>query len=572
MIRIFISFFLLGLLFPGQLWAACGGASPTWTAADASLTEVNLCIAGASAGDTINVPAGSANWSGAPSTISGLRLVGAGKNGSGTTITATGAVTVDINGHATKETRLEGFRFVYSNTSNTVKLDVDSDISYEPVVIYNVYISYTGGGDHSTSGVVNINCAYGVMSNVDLINFSGEIVYVNCTNEDPWDVSPGPVDFGTADFFFIEDSTWYSSSVPASQHAIMTDDSGKTVARYNSIDGPLNIDSHGWCNASAGSYGARATEIYGNTWTGVSGKSNTINFRGGPGYIWGNSVTGGDPNRFITFTEYRLHYDTSLCAYRGCPGVYPAGQQIGWDLSAAGTFDVDADYELRPIYMWNNAADGVLSYRYITPGVGECPTGLGGGTAANVQVGREIFDSEDGMVASGLSSAKPGTCTDNYGYWATDTQKLYSCLSNVWTEIYSPYTYPHPLTQPGPVRSAGSPSSSLSYSTTTTLSLYTSTNATCKYGTIAETAYASIANTFTTADGYSHSQSGVAVSPGTNTFYARCTDGTYTNTTDYIISFSMLAQSSARVGLSSTGTGKFGPSAAGTGKLIIAAP
>jgi hypothetical protein len=50
-------------------------------------------------------------------------------------------------------------------------------------------------------------------------------------------------------------------------------------------------------------------------------------------------------------------------------------------------------------------------------------------------------------VGWGTLARRPTTCTVQVGYFATDTNTLYECLSpNVWTPSYTPYTYPHPLT------------------------------------------------------------------------------------------------------------------------------
>jgi hypothetical protein len=47
----------LCLILCSPLWAACSGASPSWTAASASQSDIQACITAASSGDTINLPA-----------------------------------------------------------------------------------------------------------------------------------------------------------------------------------------------------------------------------------------------------------------------------------------------------------------------------------------------------------------------------------------------------------------------------------------------------------------------------------------------------------------------------------
>ncbi len=109
-----------------------------------------------------------------------------------------------------------------------------------------------------------------------------------------------------------------------------------------------------------------------------------------------------------------------------------------------------------------------------------------------------------------------------------------------------------------PVLSAGSPSSALDAGTTaTTISLTTNEAATCKYGTTANTAYASISDTFGTTGGTSHSASISGLSNSTSyAYYVRCSDGSgNANASDYSISFSVSAAAQSGGGGSSGGSG-----------------
>ncbi|MEN9913162.1 MAG: hypothetical protein RLY66_570, partial [Candidatus Parcubacteria bacterium] len=75
-----------------------------------------------------------------------------------------------------------------------------------------------------------------------------------------------------------------------------------------------------------------------------------------------------------------------------------------------------------------------------------------------------------------------------------------------------------------PDASNGAPSGTFAAGTTgATLSLATDIAATCRYGTVADTAYASIANTFTTTGGTAHSSTLTGLVNGiTYTYYVRC--------------------------------------------------
>lgn len=111
------------------------------------------------------------------------------------------------------------------------------------------------------------------------------------------------------------------------------------------------------------------------------------------------------------------------------------------------------------------------------------------------------------------------------------------------------YSYTKNLTSTDttpPVRSLGFPTGTLASGTIqTTLSLATNENATCKYSTIAGTAYSSMANTFSTTGGTNHSKTITGLTNGTTyNYYSRCQDTVgNSNIDDYIITF-LVASSS----------------------------
>jgi hypothetical protein len=163
-----------------------------------------------------------------------------------------------------------------------------------------------------------------------------------------------------------------------------------------------------------------------------------------------NSFNGGDSYQILRAT---------VCADQGGRGRgnYLSGSTPSPASSLAQALD--------PIYEWGNTASLLGLAKNITTDTGrlisnrDWYTDNSGGTP-HAQTSLTSPFNGSGGVGLGTLANRPTACTTGVGYFATDQGSwnasgngfgdgvLYQCSApNTWTIYYTPYNYPHPLTQ-----------------------------------------------------------------------------------------------------------------------------
>jgi hypothetical protein len=464
-----------------NIYAACTGASPTWTSTP-DYTSVSSCLSRATVGDTINVASGSATWTSTLTINKGIYLIGSGSENTIITTTATpGIAYAPSVGAPDNPFRLSGFKFTTTSSSPILQW---GNINNAPTALNNNKLT-KGRVDHnifettgrSTPLVWMYLGTYGVFDN----NIFNAYTYAfrATSNTDGgagwqyWGWTPG-----TGDAIFIEDNVF---NYLASENNVGTSSQSphRWVFRYNTFNVNSSsfsfFDAHG--NNSRDYTSVQISNLYGNKFVAGNNGGQMHGLRGGQSFIFFNDWQSTAYAATIKVQEEVADSNSPGPAYNSVTGQ---------------------PQHIANSYFFNNRRNttGPLLAHSI---VGT----LNGVPAPSVHFWNQTDWQADGSAGVGcgtmnqMNSLSPRNV--GIGFWVTNQSctnladyvgahpkvpisgTLYRWNGTSWIPYYTPYTYPHPLrteaglpatppAPPAPAPPAPAPAPPQSFNLNTTVS------------------------------------------------------------------------------------------------------
>lgn len=415
-------------------------------AESASYAHVAAAVAAANTDDVVIVPAETATWASPLIITKAITLQGAGIGQTvitGTSTASEGCISLHPDATALASgslIRVTGFTLDANDTDIGIRVYNASATPASKVRIdHNRIINTT------SRAVYIIGSVFGVADNNTVETF-----YHGMDGEGNDVLQWQTLDraFGSAQNFYFEDNTFVANGVSCC-HA--GGNGGRYVARYNSYSGftgnisPL-LDAHGnqYLYANGGHHGIMLTEFYGNsfdldTW----GAGTYFDHRGGWALFFYNDIT---TTNGTTQLSVREEFDDATFP-GGTDYVQKVSNSYYWNNRRNNTTllstAIDSDLFQREPDIANDPPSLVENREFWNHntsynGTTEIGVFVGSSLPANCTVGDGAWiTAQSASDLTGLVGANPSTPIDGVFYKCTAT--------DVWTEYFRPYTYPHPL-------------------------------------------------------------------------------------------------------------------------------
>lgn len=439
--------------------AACMGSSPTWNAT-ADEPSIQTCMTNATAGDTINVAAGSFTvTTGMTTSGKGLTITGAGAGS--TNITDNGSAGYAFNFSklsAANFTTISGFTFIRGAThaGGMIQLSggnneqvsfrfhhntVSQSVGGRGIFVYGTY----GLIDHNTFTVTDC-------SSMQSISIQG----TSANNDGGHTAWSRALSLGTDKAVYVEDNVINRGACLINTEDFLDMYSGaRLVFRYN-IGTNYHIGFHG--TDSGGMRSAVSHEVYHNTFTNTSTTSNqrAATVRGGTGVWFSNTWNGTPANPWGAIT---------LMNYRACNGgVYGWGVCNGAQLkltaaglssngsrtcSTSGTIGFDST-ALDAVPICKNGSGNCTAF-FDGSGTGGYPCRDQVGRAPGQALEPLYIWSNTGLASPAIGPYDGGDASHCNGFGIANyilAGRDYVDNGTTPKPGYTAYTYPHPLSNP----------------------------------------------------------------------------------------------------------------------------
>ena len=417
----------------------------TVNAASCSATDVQTAINTATAGQTVNIPAGNCNWGSVVVNLAkAITLNGAGQN---TTIITLGTTSglFNITKQTNGVTRIQNLQFVESGNKAVPKAVVVNGPwpTGQPVIFYNVTLTLNNSDFvtlHSPGGLIFSHLTFNAGEWSDTLVQSKDF---STTGILSWTTADSMGTHDTTGFMntYIEDSVFNGGTWTD------CDDACRIVVRHNTGNNSSGFNSHG---LDTSNLGLRHYEIYNNSFlyphaTSCSGTQTSIDninqyiwLRGGTGVIYNNNTDslkstcwGDKPEVRMSIRDAEDVRKSVLGSTLACSQVtYPAPHQLGQNNNGSIQTLGVGDFT-DPIHFWGNTSNngvdssGTWNIEAVASWGWGNPCGFNWNTyfqwgrdAVNTTLGSPTLSSSGGSVDAQGGSAKPG---------------------------YTAYAYPHPL-------------------------------------------------------------------------------------------------------------------------------